>query len=264
MLELYYFPTATCGYKARLTLDEKQVDHTARVLDRDAGDLLTPEYLQLNPNAVVPTLVHNGAVIIESSIIMSYIDDAFPGPALRPADALGRARLMLWMKQADEKFLPAIGSVTYGTFRRLEILDQYGDDLESYYQDIPDPDRRAQRQSVVEQGIRSPHARKGILTLQKMLIEIDAAVSEKPFLCGDDYSLADASVTPFVSRLNELAFDWMWSDLPGVARWWDRIRARPSFDTVFGAFPNPDRIRRLKEAGQEAKPAVEDILAAGA
>ena len=128
----------------------------------------------------------------------------------------------------------------------------------------PDPDRRAQRQSVVEQGIRSPHARKGILTLQKMLIEIDAAVSEKPFLCGDDYSLADASVTPFVSRLNELALDWMWSDLPGVARWWDRIRARPSFDTVFGAFPNPDRIRRLKEAGQEAKPAVEDILAAEA
>ena len=60
VLELYYFPTATCGYKARLTLAEKGVEYVHRVLNRDAGDLSTPEYLSLNPNAVVPTLVHNG------------------------------------------------------------------------------------------------------------------------------------------------------------------------------------------------------------
>lgn len=264
MLQLYYFPTATCGYKARLTLDEKRVDFTARVLDRDAGDLLTPEYLRLNPNAVVPTLVHNGHVIIESSIIIAYIDDAFDGPMLSPNDPLARARMQMWMKQADEKYLPSIGSVTYGTFRRLEILEQHGDHLEAYYSDIPDPDRRAQRRSVVEHGIRSPHARQGIVTLQQMLIDIEAAVSDQPYLCGDDYSLADASVTPFVSRLSELALDWMWADLPGMGGWWDRIRARASFDAVFGAFPNPDRIRRLREAGLEARPAVEDILSESA
>ena len=93
-----------------------------------------------------------------------------------------------------------------------------------------------------------------------MLVDIKAAVSDQPYLCGAAYSLADASVTPFVSRLNELALDWMWADLPGVRRWWDRIRARASLDAVFGAFPNPDRIRRLREAGLEARPAVEEIL----
>ena len=62
-MRLYYFPTATCGYKARLTLAE--VDFTHRVLDRDAGALVTPEYLALNPNAVVPTMVHDGEVIID-------------------------------------------------------------------------------------------------------------------------------------------------------------------------------------------------------
>ena len=60
MPELYYFPTATCGFKARLTLVEKGGDFTHRVLDRDAGELVTPEFLALNPNAVVPTMVHNG------------------------------------------------------------------------------------------------------------------------------------------------------------------------------------------------------------
>ena len=45
MPELYYFPTATCGFKARLTLAEKGVEFNHRVLDRDAGELLTPEYV---------------------------------------------------------------------------------------------------------------------------------------------------------------------------------------------------------------------------
>ena len=82
MLELYYFPTATCGYKARLTLAEKGVEYVHRVLNRDSGDLSTPEYLRLNPNAVVQTLVYNGQMLIESSIIMVYIDEAFEGQIL--------------------------------------------------------------------------------------------------------------------------------------------------------------------------------------
>ena len=262
MLELYYFPTATCGYKARLALAEKGVDFTARVLDRDAGDLLTPEYLKLNPNAVVPTLVHDGAVIIESSIIITYVDDAFSGPALSPSDPLSKARMLIWMKNADEKYLPAVGSVTYGTFRRREILEQHGPDLAAYYADIPDPDRRAQRRSVIENGINSPHAKAGIQTLRTMLQDMDTALVGRAYLCGSGYGLADASVTPFVSRLSELALEWMWDDLPQMQAWWQRIQARPSFDHVFSAFPNPDRKRGLREAGLEARSAVETILSA--
>ena len=122
MLELYYFPTATCGYKARLTLAEKGVECVHRVLDRDAGDLLTPAYLALNPNAVVPTLVHDGQVLIESSIIMVYIDEAFDGPALRSGHPLERARCAAWLKKANDAYLPALGAVAYGVISRNEVL----------------------------------------------------------------------------------------------------------------------------------------------
>ena len=101
MLELYYFATATCVYKARLTLAEKGVECAHRVLDRDAGELLTPAYLALNPNAVVPTLVHDGQVVIESSIIMVFIDGAFDGPALQSGHPLEQARCAAWLKKAD-------------------------------------------------------------------------------------------------------------------------------------------------------------------
>ena len=63
-----------------------------RVLNRDARDLSTREYLSLNPNAVVPAFVYNGQMLIESSIIMVYIDEAFKGQILRTNNTLERAR----------------------------------------------------------------------------------------------------------------------------------------------------------------------------
>jgi len=261
MLELYYFPTATCGYKARLTLAEKGVDFIHRVLDRDAGELVTPEYLKLNPAAVVPTMVHDGHVLIESSIIMTYTDAAFEGPPLQPDPPLERARLAAWLKAADDRYLPALGAVTYGLFRRQDILRKTPAELEAYYQDIPSPERRAQRRSVVEQGIAAPHVRDGVLTLDRMLSDMELGLADTPYLSGAGYGLADAALTPFVSRLDELSMSWMWRERPHLAAWWRSMQERPSFDTVFGAFPNPQRKAGLRAAGEQARDGVRKILA---
>lgn len=262
MLELYYFPTATCGYKARLALAEKQVEFTHRVLDRDAGDLLTPHYLKLNPNAVVPTMVHDGAVLIESSIIMVYTDEAFDGPSLRPAAALGRARAAAWLKRADDH-LPALGAVTYGTFRRKEILTKPDEELASYYAAIPDPERRAQRRAVIEQGVEAPLVSAGYRALDRLFASMNDQLYSQTYLTGTGYGLADAALTPFVSRLDELGMAWMWDKRPHLAGWWDNVRRRPSFETVFAAYPDPARKAGLRAAGEEAAGRVKAIILAG-
>ena len=260
MLEFYYFPTATCGYKARLTLAEKNVEFTHRVLNRDAGDLVTPEYLKLNPNAVVPTMVHDGAVLIESSIIMVYTDEAFDGPPLRPSDALGKARTTAWLKLADDH-LPSLGAVTYGTFRRKEILTKSADELAAYYQAIPDPDRRAQRRAVIEQGVDAPLVAAGYRALDQLFATMESALAKQSHLTGAAYGLVDAALTPFVSRLDELGMAWIWNDRPHLSRWWDAVQQRPSFVTVFSAFPDPARKAGLLAAGEEATDRVKAILA---
>ena len=66
------------------------------------GDQFDPEYMKLNPNAVVPTLIHDGKVIIESTVIMHYVDDTFYGPSLMPADPLARAKVHMTAKLMDE------------------------------------------------------------------------------------------------------------------------------------------------------------------
>lgn len=88
-------------------------------------------------------------------------------------------------------------------------------------------------------------------TLAAMLAEIEVALDKSTFLTGPEYGLADAALTPFVSRLNELGFEWMWDDLPHLVSFWRKIQKRDSFRTVFDALPNPARRRGMSQAGEE-------------
>ena len=94
-----------------------------------------------------------------------------------------------------------------------------------------------------------------------MLDDAEAALRDGPYLTGVNYGLADSALTPFVSRLNELGFEWMWHDLPHLDGWWSRIRQRNSFNTVFDAFPNPARRQAMLQAGKEVREQAVRILA---
>lgn len=102
MLELYNTPHSTCSQKVRICIAEKGLEWTDHLLDLGKKDQLDPDYLKLNPNGVMPTLVHDGSVIIDSSAICEYIDEVFPDPPLVPADPAERARTQAWMRYMEE------------------------------------------------------------------------------------------------------------------------------------------------------------------
>ena len=95
MLELWHEWNSVHSFKVRVVLAEKRLDWVERRLELLKFEHLRPEYLRLNPNGVVPTLVHDGRVVLESSVICQYLDEAFPARALMPADPAGRARASL-------------------------------------------------------------------------------------------------------------------------------------------------------------------------
>lgn len=63
----------------------------------------SPEYLRINPNGVIPALIHDGRPLFESGTICEYLDEVFPEPPLRPDDAYGRAAMRNWVRHADER-----------------------------------------------------------------------------------------------------------------------------------------------------------------
>ena len=106
-LALYHAWVSSASRRVRFALEEKQVAYQAILVDLLAFEQHTPEYLALNPNGWVPTLVHDGVPVVESSVICEYIDEVLRGPALVPADPHDRARMRVWAKWTDEVVIRA-------------------------------------------------------------------------------------------------------------------------------------------------------------
>src|SRR5262245_35468662 len=77
---LYNAAQSTCSQRVRFVLNAKGLAFEEKKLDLLAGDQLKPDYLALNPNGVVPTLDHDGNIVIDSSVIIEYLDEIAPEP----------------------------------------------------------------------------------------------------------------------------------------------------------------------------------------
>src|SRR5262245_31942465 len=102
MLELYHNNISVCSQRVRLVLAGKNEPWTSRQVTLTKGEQLTPEFKQINPRGVVPVIVHDGRVIIESGVICEYLDEVFPEPPLKPADPATRALMRVWAKVPDD------------------------------------------------------------------------------------------------------------------------------------------------------------------
>lgn len=85
-VHLYHFALSNCSQRCRFALELRGVDWTSHHLDIAKREHLTRTYREINPNGVVPTLVHDGVVVLESNDIISYIDERFPGSGFMPQD----------------------------------------------------------------------------------------------------------------------------------------------------------------------------------
>ena len=77
-ITLYCFPQSTCSQKVRLALWEKDITFEERHVDHKNREHLSDWYLKLNPNGVVPTMTDGDDVIIDSSVILEYLEEVYP------------------------------------------------------------------------------------------------------------------------------------------------------------------------------------------
>src|SRR5215218_68441 len=242
MLTLYHGRTSVCSVKARLALAEKSVAWDSKLLTL-RGYQFDPDYMKLNPNAVVPTLVHDGTVIIVSTVIMHYVDEAFPGAPLMPADTLARTRVRMMTKLMDEYIHVSCMTLTFATANRSHLLRLTPQEMDAELAKSPDPKRSEIKRQVVTHGLDAPLVKDALRHHGKLLDTIEQATKDGPYIAGAEWSLADAAATPYVWRLDKLQLSRLWDGRPGVAAWYARIRQRPSFkpadDERYAKEPDP-------------------------
>ena len=91
--KLYNAPQSTCSQRVRFVLNAKNLAFAEVKLNLLEGDQLKPDYLKLNPNGVVPTLDHDGAIVTDSTVITEYLDEVSPAQSFTPENAVTRARM---------------------------------------------------------------------------------------------------------------------------------------------------------------------------
>jgi len=228
MLKLYHNDMSVCAAKVRIALAEKKLDWEGVHLNLRDGDAQKPAYLKLNPNAVVPTLVHDERVIIESTVICEFIDDQWPDRPLKPADGFGRAKMRLWTKQLDEGVHAAVGTLSFAVAFRHQWLARPTEDRIRWLAGIPQPERRLRLQSLLEEGMDSPYFAPAIERYLKLFDDFEVTLGQSEWLAGQSFSLAEIAYAPYLARLRHLGFDVFFEAHSRVAEWSDRVARRPS------------------------------------
>jgi glutathione S-transferase len=185
-----------------LALAEKGVAYELQEVDvfRDGG--AAPDYLARHPFGRIPAFEHDGFRLYETAAILRYVDEAFPGPALQPADPAGRARVT----------------------QIVGILDSY-----AYRPMVWDIFVERSR-GTSEEG--TPDEAKIAAAIPKSAICLRAIaelMGEASYLAGDALTLADLHFVPIFAylRLTPEGRSLIGA-APAISRWWDAVSARPS------------------------------------
>jgi len=234
MLKLYHGLGSSCSRKVRMCLFEKGLEWESQILDLKKFEQHDPEYLKLNPKGVVPTLVHNGVPVTDSSRIIEYLDNRFPAPPLRPAGEAALSQMEHWINWSDDVGYAAVYMPTWNR-NSLPVAQKLSEEqLKEVLARIPTKERRDRWKVVADGGfsddkIKDSYA-KMVLTYENM----EVGLKDQLWLAGNLFSLADIAMAPFVERMVDLRDDLLDSSIyPNVYNWFDRIQARPSYKKAF-------------------------------
>lgn len=252
-LHLFHFDGAPCAQRVRFALGEKnlargreekfdsasasavkgQPGHwVSRIVSLVKKDHMTEAYSEIHPNMVVPALVHDGVLYLESLDIIEYLDNTFEGTPLIPKEPVLRAATLQRVEQAKELHR----SIRFVTFHwglgrlamlnpkertQLEQLAKEGDDgenLVNFYDGYST--------GTIPDSVYMDHLNKLLSAFNELNSELKDG---RAFLMSDDVSIADAFWSMKVLRLIECGYPFQ-SQHPDLYAWYQRVAARPSFE----------------------------------
>ena len=239
MLELYHAGLTACSKKVRLCLKEKGLSYISRFININLFEQHERKYLELNPNGLVPTLVHDGAPIIESSVINEYLDDVFPEAPLRPSAPLERARMRVWSKLADEALGPNLifaFSMRGGIGEAARALGDAA--FDDKIRRFPLTERRMAVAKIARGGGYGPDEIEAARQKAESIVaKVEKDLETRPYLAGSTYSLADINMIPFIDRYRSrvLPDRLTLKNYPRTVEWHERIMSRPMVRETFAA-----------------------------
>lgn len=229
MLQLYHYEPSANSMKPLLCLAEKGLEYESHYVDLHNFEQHAPEFVAINPNGQVPVLIHDGAVITESTVINEYLEEVFPEVRLAPKDPVQRAHMRIWSKFVDEYFCPALSRIGWSVLIPNIAARLRKGELDEALKKIPLEEQRqkwltAATESFTEEELADSR-RKVCFSMERM----EKILQQETWLAGGEYSLADINSYSMVAAVPRLVPEAMSGDkTPGSLAWLDKMNARPA------------------------------------
>lgn len=229
MLELYHYEPSANSMKPLLCLAEKGLEYESHYVDLHNFEQHSAKFVAINPNGQVPVLIHDGAVINESTVINEYLEEVFPEVRLAPKDPVDRAYMRIWSKFVDEYFCPALSRIGWSVLIPKIAARLKKGELDEALKKIPLEEQRqkwltAATESFTEEQLAE--ARRQVTVSMERMEEI---LKKKDWLAGAEYSLADVNSYSMVAGVPRLVPEAMSQEkTPKCIVWLDKMNARPA------------------------------------
>lgn len=231
---LYNAPQSTCSQRVRFVLHAKGLQFEEHKLNLLEGDQLRPEYLAINPNGVVPAIVHDGVPIIDSAVIIEYLDECFPEPnPLRPRDLKALAHMRTMMRYIDEMPAAAIRVPTFN----IAFLPRFQKMTEAEFLAFAEskPLRKEFMLAMGQKGFPQKDMDEALGRVSRTVERMEMWIGQSggPFLMGKQLTLADISLMPTLVRLEDLNLDHLWGKSSSVVRWFALVKMQAAFRSTY-------------------------------
>ncbi|MBI1214012.1 MAG: glutathione S-transferase family protein [Alphaproteobacteria bacterium] len=226
-VHLYHFVFSNCSQRVRIALEAKGVAWQSHHVDLASGAHLTPGYLEINPNAVVPSLVHDGTVILESNDIIAYIDAQFDGPPLMPAGADDREAVqkLIDLASGAQAAIKALShELLFKRVRKVSAADVDGMAAVGAPAALVD----FMRDFSEDGAAWAERVARARTDIDERLGQLEARLAHTGhWLSGPEFGLADISWVVNAFRLQQCGYDI--ARYPRVIAWCRATTALPAF-----------------------------------
>jgi len=239
MLKLYHAEPAANSLKTLIAVKEKGLPFESVYVDLHNFEQHEPWFVAINPEGQVPVLDHDGQLITHTTVIGEYLEDAFPdAPSLRPADALGKARMRYWNKFCDEHVVNFVS--IHGWHRMVGAIARSVEagEFERLMGRIPLPEQR-EKWRTARSGFSEADLANATRKIEIAVDKVEQQLQTTQWLAGDTYTLADINFF----AIGGMALERLFPDMkvgaraPQLTRWVARMFERPAVKAAF-AMPN--------------------------
>ncbi|MEM9880591.1 MAG: glutathione S-transferase family protein [Pseudomonadota bacterium] len=234
-VHLLHFAGSSCSQKTRIFLNLKGIEWQSHHVDLTKGENHTDWFMGVNPRGLVPVLVHDGDVVIESNDILVYLDETFPNPKLIPAAQSDVAKALL--KAEDDLHLDLralsmrylFGPMSIRNEDQLKAYEAKGSGTVGGQRDAhKDVELRFFREMAANGGITDSQVKAAATRFHAAFAGFDAHLANHSFLLGDRLSVIDIAWYIYAVRLIHASYP-LHRLHKHVGAWFDGLNAKPEF-----------------------------------